>query len=377
MFKFNFNVDDTNENINQEITENRESNDEHKREPEEEEEDFGTITYEELQSSKTQENEIEFKRLQLDNETFIDYIDSYRVKMDENDLLTKINQTHDLVPGKYEGGLKVWELSVDLAHFVYDVNHMDMIDIGEQLSTELKSIKEFFNRTNRTEFNILELGCGHALPSLAIIKYLDQIEFCSKKQIIFNIYLQDFNKQIVENVTYENVKQFLAADSNERIKKSFHFVWGDWGKLNKDEKILPKDYFNLILTSETIYNIKNYSKLLNLFQKCLLKNLNEASLDSFVLLSAKTYYFGCGGNLHEFLNVAKSNDYKFNFTNNLLLNANYTTSDATRSDDHSQNDYTNNSDFKSSINSNSYTSSLIAISSRDSSIAKEIIKLYI
>ena len=33
------------------------------------------------------------------------------------------------------------------------------------------------------------------------------------------------------------MKQFLAADSNERIKKSFHFVWGDWGKLNKDEKI--------------------------------------------------------------------------------------------------------------------------------------------
>lgn len=117
------------------------------------------------------------------------------------------------------------------------------------------------------------------------------------------IYLQDFNRQIVEDITYENVMQF-QRDLNEKwskndtvqktspIKLTCQFVYGDWKDLyDSKDFILPGDYFNLILTSETIYNSENYAALLRLFKKCLVKEKEEA----LVLLSAKTYYFGCGG----------------------------------------------------------------------------------
>ena len=117
------------------------------------------------------------------------------------------------------------------------------------------------------------------------------------------IYLQDFNKQIVEDITFENVKRF-REDLDEKWSKSGSlqktspvricpkFVYGDWKDLFAKD-ILPTNYFNVILTSETIYNSENYTALLDLFQKCLVKETGE----SLVLLSAKTYYFGCGGKL--------------------------------------------------------------------------------
>lgn len=166
------------------------------------------------------------------------------------------------------------------------------------------------------------------------------------------IYLQDFNKQIVEDITYENVKQF-QRDLNEKwskngtaqktspIKLTCKFVYGDWKDLHDSKDILPGDYFNLILTSETIYNSENYAALLDLFKRCLVKEKEEA----LVLLSAKTYYFGCGGrklfdtllfsgdylilskifksllgNLLEFLRLAESSAYKFKASDNLLFN---------------------------------------------------------
>lgn len=55
----------------------------------------------------------------------------------------------------------------------------------------------------------------------------------------------------------------------------------------------PDMMYDYILTSETIYNEKYYSKLLNVFQK-LLKN------DGIVFLAAKTIYFGVGGGVRSF-----------------------------------------------------------------------------
>lgn len=51
--------------------------------------------------------------------------------------------------------------------------------------------------------------------------------------------------------------------------------------------------YDVILTSETIYNPQNYRKLLNFF-KSRLKG------DGKVYLSAKSYYFGVAGNVLDF-----------------------------------------------------------------------------
>ena len=127
------------------------------------------------------------------------------------------------------------------------------------------------------------------------------------KKLKIIVHLQDFNKQIVEDITFENVKKFIEIIKEKWTNTSLgeipfeiipEFVYGDWKDL-KNKNTLPKDYYNLILSSETIYNSENYKSLLDLFKKCLIKKENEA----FVLLSSKTYYFGCGGKLQLFYHV--------------------------------------------------------------------------
>jgi len=63
---------------------------------------------------------------------------------------------------------------------------------------------------------------------------------------------------------------------------------GDW-------KSLPSflDEYNIILTSETIYNPENYGKIVNVIDK----SLKE---DGCVYLAAKSHYFGVGGDLRQF-----------------------------------------------------------------------------
>ena len=56
----------------------------------------------------------------------------------------RVDVTHDLIPGRYEGGLKIWECSIDL------VNH-------------------FLRRTELHSGSVLELGCGHGLPAIAAL----------------------------------------------------------------------------------------------------------------------------------------------------------------------------------------------------------------
>ena len=434
MFKFNFNFDDKEigtetlepespivpiqTTVGSEINLIRESTQKH---------ECGVLTYSNIESanSETSNNvdSIIFKKLSLNLENSIetednsiDYVDSYLLKLNQNDPLAEINKTHDLVPGKYEGGLKVWELSVDLARFIYNLNTFDLTNQNE-LNIELSSIDKFIQRRstpqhNVIEFKILELGCGHALPTLSMCKYLEDILIkrinegdteSNQFQLKVIIYLQDFNQQILKDITYNNVKAFLENSATKWSKlnldiKPFsirsEFVYGDWADLYS-QNVLPENYFNLILTSETIYNASNYAHLLNLFVKCLAKQ------DSLVLLSAKTYYFGCGGNMHEFLQLARSNTFNFKCSANLLfyIQLNHqlptaaehvtsspfeitdleaitsTTSQSNKNNNDGNNN--NNNNNKDKINTNLNNSSSIVVSSAAaSSIAKEIIKIY-
>ena len=57
-----------------------------------------------------------------------------------------------------------------------------------------------------------------------------------------------------------------------------------------------KRTFDLIITSETIYNVSNQSKLISVFENCLKPG-------GKVFLAAKTHYFGVGGGLRQFEEV--------------------------------------------------------------------------
>ena len=85
------------------------------------------------------------------------------------------------------------------------------------------------------------------------------------------------------------------------------FFSGDWGTLETD--ILQKeiknedDKFDLILTSETIYNVENQTKLVSIFQ-------NFIKQGGEVLVAAKSFYFGVGGGVKQFENLVKKCDLK-------------------------------------------------------------------
>jgi hypothetical protein len=53
--------------------------------------------------------------------------------------------------------------------------------------------------------------------------------------------------------------------------------------------------YDLILTSETIYNVDNQAKLIAIFKHCLKRDGGAR-----VLVAAKSVYFGVGGGLQEF-----------------------------------------------------------------------------
>ena len=181
------------------------------------------------------------------------------VKLDDDDNLNNILNTHDLVPNKYEGGLKVWELSLDLAKFIYNVGSIDNLKSfasnDKSSLDQLESIKSFLNYYTTTntgsnekeskndliELRILELGCGHALPTLSLIKYIqDNLKLNKGSELNVICYLQDFNEQIIEQITFENLKKFEKDRSaiSIKVKKQFKFVYGDWKVIFEKVKTL-------------------------------------------------------------------------------------------------------------------------------------------
>lgn len=74
------------------------------------------------------------------------------------------------------------------------------------------------------------------------------------------------------------------------------FFSGDWDSFR--ELTEKDDKYDVILTSETIYNPENYLKLLRFFK-------SRLSPDGTVYLSAKSYYFGVSGNILDFCKLVE------------------------------------------------------------------------
>lgn len=99
------------------------------------------------------------------------------------------------------------------------------------------------------------------------------------------------NKEIISCVTIPSVLLNIEEELREREIHKCKFYSGDWASLNKT--LSDFDTYDIILTSETIYNENNYTKLIDLFIKRLSKN-------GIIYLAAKTCYFGVGGGLRQF-----------------------------------------------------------------------------
>lgn len=231
------------------------------------------------------------------NETVFEKTASDR-EDNEKILSRTAEQRSDLISGVYEGGLKVWECTYDL---------LELIE---------KDGETFPGKA------VLDLGCGAGLLGiLALKRGADQVHF------------QDYNSTVIEQLTMPNAilncqeddevdsgdliegkekgggkmetKQ-TVKDGNPPPKKravelsqqpllaNCRFFSGDWSTfLAFVQKEDPQLKYNIIFTSETIYNTAYYPVLHETFHKLL-------APDGLIYLATKSHYFGVGGGLHLF-----------------------------------------------------------------------------
>ncbi|XP_067841605.1 histidine protein methyltransferase 1 homolog [Heptranchias perlo] len=207
--------------------------------------------------------------------------------------------THsDLIPGVYEGGLKIWECTFDL------LKHLDGVDLRSQ--------------------RVLDLGCGAGLLGiLALRKQAQEVHF------------QDYNGAVIEEITIPNValseeesesslggkeepglededdddddppeKRRKGEESSPPPKRGMlsrcRFFSGEWSQFSKVHGSNGSFKYDVILTSETLYNPDCYGALHDTF-------LNLLSEKGTVYLASKTHYFGVGGGIHLFESFVREN----------------------------------------------------------------------
>ncbi|CAH8306611.1 unnamed protein product [Eruca vesicaria subsp. sativa] len=180
----------------------------------------------------------------------------------------------DLVPGVYEGGLKLWEGSIDLVKALEKESQTGNISFSGK--------------------RVLELGCGHALPGIyAYLKGADAV------------HLQDFNAEVLRCLTIPNLNANMSekSPSDSVGDTEVRFFAGEWSEVHQ---LLPlvnvgetdkKGGYDVILMAETIYSISAQKSLYELVKRCL------AYPDGAVYMAAKKYYFGVGGGTRQFLSM--------------------------------------------------------------------------
>ena len=203
----------------------------------------------------------------------------------------------DLVSGVYEGGLKVWECSIDLCRYLQE----NGISIHG---------------------HVLELGCGHGLPGCWILKQACQENSTGLSGVVFS----DFNEFVLRDVTIRNIllntskKAKILEDQAKYaswLSRHVALAFGDWNvmseqisyKSNSCPECVPKDgKFDLILAAETTYSSSAASDTANLIARHLKADTGVA------LIATKRYYFGVGGgsdSLKEALSSASSAGLSF------------------------------------------------------------------
>ncbi|XP_038614227.1 histidine protein methyltransferase 1 homolog [Tachyglossus aculeatus] len=196
----------------------------------------------------------------------------------EDTVSRSLSSHSDLITGVYEGGLKIWECTFDLLAFLADA---EVPFVGKR---------------------VLDLGCGAGLLGITALK--------GKAG---EVHFQDYNSAVINELTIPNVVANCAFDcrageveepEQKRRKASnpppellgrCRFFSGEWLEFSKlmlgGEK--PHGSYDVILTSETIYNPDYYGALHDALATLLSEN-------GRVLVASKAHYFGVGGGVHLF-----------------------------------------------------------------------------
>lgn len=225
---------------------------------------------------------------------------------------TLSDSTTDLIPGVYEGGLKVWECSVDLCRFLASIiektRHTDMEIDDKEETPNLDSVTQAVKLSISQGGSTVELGCGHGLPGCLILREnirdnMQCVNDTSSQSSI--VVFADFNDFVLQHATIPNaqinVSGLQRSDGSSideystarTLLKQAVFVGGDWmglsAKLASESSIKSDGRFDLILAAETTYTTESCNDTAFLMAKHL-------KIDTGVgLIATKRFYFGVGG----------------------------------------------------------------------------------
>ena len=170
----------------------------------------------------------------------------------------------DLVPGRYEGGLKVWEASLDLVRYLHRMNVSEHHPLFHNTTTtsapttESAATTQSDAETSKGESNstaapttatamtlvsdtkdkeetespntaatvapirVLELGCGHGYPGIYALQEAN-VDFC-----VFS----DYNESVLRSVTWPTVLLNCVGQGksqpNVDLRFRAHYYAGDW-----------------------------------------------------------------------------------------------------------------------------------------------------
>ncbi|TVY25926.1 Histidine protein methyltransferase [Lachnellula hyalina] len=211
----------------------------------------------------------------------------------------------DVRTGVYEGGFKSWESSVDV-------------------------VKELHKRSQeilKSPGRVLELGCGTALPSLAIFQWIFQN---SPSVGGFDLGLADYNPTVLQLVTLPNIllswaqatrtgsweaegeleidpgvlEHFRASLESFGIKLSFFSgAWSPEFVNLVDQNLMSRPSRLTVIGAETIYSpaaLQSFAEtLMSLLRK-------DVSVGKTAFIAAKKVYFGVGGSMEDFCDIVSA-----------------------------------------------------------------------
>ncbi|KAK1768346.1 hypothetical protein QBC33DRAFT_372535 [Phialemonium atrogriseum] len=225
---------------------------------------------------------------------------------------------HDVKTGIYEGGFKSWESSVDLVKTLASEGFSDFPGLGP--------------------CRLIELGCGTALPSLALLQWASATRVSGEKTPLM-LTLADYNPSVLYLVTLPNLllawalqsragtpllEEALSSDGELELtgevveafkiflvsnQISLSFLSGGWSAefvelLYEPEHTpsLPEDLQTLVIGAETIYSpfaLASFSDtLLSLLRR---ERQDRPNGQAIAIVAAKRLYFGVGGSLDDFV----------------------------------------------------------------------------
>ncbi|CAN8099374.1 unnamed protein product [Discula destructiva] len=237
--------------------------------------------------------------------------------------------SHDVKTGIYEGGFKSWESSVDLV--------------------KVLAAEDFAASLGQGPVRIMELGCGTALPSLALFQWSLTNRTQSQQELKdpapFNLVLADYNPTVLQLVTLPNVllawalhqqaydqklqEAFASVEGeleiNEHVVESFKkflafsniiisFVSGGWSpdfvNLIYGDSLTSSNGIHdgadnghtLIMGAETIYSPFALTSFTDTLLAMLAREQRaDPSRRAVAIVAAKRLYFGVGGSLDDFV----------------------------------------------------------------------------